>query len=237
MGVSSSENIQILETTIGYRFKKKALLREALTHKSFAKEKTGESPPFNERLEFLGDAVLGLIISHYLYSTYPDYAESEFSKIRAYAVQEATLSDSALNLGIGSHLYLGRGEETSGGRKKTSLLANAFEAILAAVYLDGGLKNARAFVLTSLEPRIEAIIRKNLLFDFKTRFQEVVQEKYGILPNYKIFREEGPEHMKTFEVRVYVNKNPLGTGRGRSKKEAAQKAAREGLKRLKEKNE
>ncbi|TNF55638.1 ribonuclease III [bacterium] len=232
MGVSSSENIQILEATIGYRFKKKSLLREALTHKSFSQEKTGESQPYNERLEFLGDAVLGLVISHYLYSIYPDYTEAELSKIKAYAVREATLSDIALDLDIGSHLYLGKGEEASGGRKKTSLLANAFEAILAAIYLDGGLRNARAFVLTSLEPRIESVLRENLLYDFKTRFQEVVQEKFGILPKYKIYREEGPEHMKTFDVRVYVNKKSLGTGRGRSKKEAAQKAAQEGLKRL-----
>lgn len=234
MGVSSLENIQILEAKIGYRFKKKSLLREALTHKSFAQEITRESSPFNERLEFLGDAVLGLVISHYLYSTYPEYTEAELSKIRAYVVREATLSDIALDLDIGSYLYLGKGEETSGGREKTSLLANAFEAIIAAIYLDGGLRNARGFVLTTLEPKIEGVLQKNLLYDYKTRFQEVVQEKFGVFPKYKIFREQGPGHMKTFDVRVYVNRKSLGTGRGRSKKEAAQKAAQEGLKKLKE---
>jgi ribonuclease-3 len=138
MDASSSKNIQILESRIGYVFKKKALIQEALTHKSFAKERPGSSECYNERLEFLGDAVLGLIVSHHLFNSYPEYSESTLSKIKAYAVQEGTLADIAARIGIGSHLYLGKGEDASGGRNKLSLLSNAFESVLAAVYLDGG---------------------------------------------------------------------------------------------------
>jgi len=234
MHASSSENIQLLETKIGYKFKKKSLIKEALTHKSFAKEKLGNSEPFNERLEFLGDAVLELIISDYLFSTYPQYTEAELSKIKAYAVQESTLADIALKLGIGACLRLGKGEETSGGRKKPSLLANAFEAILAAIYFDGGFKKAKDFTLRNLKERIKTLIKRDLLFDFKTRFQEIVQEKFGVLPRYRVYREEGPEHMKTFEVEVFIKNEFYGSGRGKSKKEAAQKAAEVGLKKIKE---
>ncbi len=233
MHVSSSENTQLLETKIGYKFKKKSLIKEALTHKSFAKEKPENSEFFNERLEFLGDAVLELIICDYIFSDYPQYTEAELSKIKAYAVQEATLADVALRLGIGSHLHLGKGEEASGGRKKPSLLANAFEAILAAIYLDGGLKKAKDFTLRDLESKIKTLIKKDLLFDFKTRFQEVVQEKFKVLPKYRVYKEEGPEHMKIFEVKVFVKNDFYGDGRGKSKKEAAQKAAEVGLEKLK----
>jgi len=234
MHVSSLEDIQILEAKIGYSFKKKALIEEALTHKSFAKEKSGNLEPFNERLEFLGDAVLELIICEFLFKAYPQYTEAELSKIKSYAVQEATLADVSLMLGIGLHLRLGKGEESSGGREKPSLLANAFEAVLAAIYLDGGLKNAKDFVINSLENKIRILVEKNLIFDFKTRFQELVQEKFGILPKYQVHKEGGPEHMKTFEVEVFIKDKFYGRGRGKSKKEAAQKAAEEGLKKLQE---
>lgn len=232
MRLSYSENIQLIETKIGYKFKKKSLIKEALTHKSFAKEKTEDTDFFNERLEFLGDAVLGLVICDYLFSTYPRYTESELSKIKAYVVQEATLADAAFKLGIGSCLYLGKGEELGGGREKPSLLANAFEAILATIYIDGGLRNARDFVLKNLEGKIKALIGRNLLFDFKTRFQEIVQEKFRVLPVYRVHKEEGPEHMKIFEVEVFVKNEFYGSGRGKRKKEADQKAAKTGLKKL-----
>jgi len=232
MHVSSSENIRLLEAKIGYKFKKKSLIKEAITHKSFSREKSADTKFSNERLEFLGDSVLGLIISDYLFSVYPLYSEAKLSKIKAYTVQEATLADVASGLGIGSHLQLGKGEDSSGGRKKTSLLANAFEAIQAAIFLDGGFKNAKNFAVRNLEVKIKELIERNLLFDFKTRFQEVVQEQYGILPKYKIYKEEGPEHMKTFEVKVFVKDDFYGAGRGKSKKGAAQKAAEAGLKKL-----
>ncbi len=232
MHVSSSEDIQNLEAHLAYSFKKASFIEEALTHKSFAQEKSEKSYFFNERLEFLGDAVLELVIREYLYKTYPQYTEAGLSKIKAYAVQEATLAEVASKLDIGSYLRLGKGEESSGGRKKSSLLANAFEAIIAAIYLDGGLKNTKRFVLRNLEKKIKNLIEKNLIFDFKTSFQEFVQEKFGVLPKYRIKREEGPEHMKTFEVEVFIKKNLYGTGRGGNKKEAEQKAAKKGLKKL-----
>jgi ribonuclease-3 len=232
MHASYSKDIRILEKKIGYSFKKTSLIQQALTHKSFAKELPEDSEVYNERLEFLGDSVLELVISEYLYKTYPRYSESELSKIKAYAVQEATLADSAEKLDIGSHLLLGKGEEGSGGRKKPSLLANAFEALIAAMYLDGGLRNTRTFILKSLKRKIHTLIEKNLVFDFKTHFQENVQEKFSVLPKYRIKKEEGPEHMKTFEVEVFINTDLYGTGRGKSKKEAEQKAARQGLRKI-----
>jgi len=234
MHASSLENIKLLETKIAYKFKKKSLIKEALTHKSFAKEKPENSESFNERLEFLGDAVLELIISDYLFNAYPQYTEAELSKIKAYAVQESTLADIASRLGIGTYLRLGKGEEASGGRKKPSLLANAFEAILAAIYLDGGFKKAKDFTLKNLEEKIRKLIDKKLLFDFKTRFQEVVQEKFGVLPRYRVYKEEGPEHMKIFEVEVFIKNEFYGSGRGKSKKDAEQKAAEAGLKKIHE---
>ncbi len=233
MQVSSSENIQHLETKIGYKFKRKSLIKEALTHKSFSKENLLGLEPFNERLEFFGDAVLDLVVCEYIFNVYPQYTEAELSKIRAYAVQETTLTDIALGLNIGSYLRLGKGEETSGGRKKSSLLANAFEAILAAIYIDGGFNRAKEFVLKNLEGRIKTLVAKNLLFDFKTSFQEVVQGEFKVLPRYKVHKEEGPEHMKIFEVEVFIKNNSYGLGRGKTKKEAAQKAAKAGLKKLK----
>lgn len=233
MGASSSKNIQTLEKKIGYRFKRKTLILEALTHKSYAKEQHGSHLSYNERMEFLGDAVLGLILSKHLFRTYPGYSESELSKIRAYAARKATLAEVSKNLDLGSHLFLGRGEEASGGRNKSSLLANTFESVLAAVYLDGGFKNASEFTLRHLDDKISSLIRKDLLFDFKTSYQEAVQEHFGVLPKYTVSREEGPDHMKTFEVRVHVKEKLQGVGRGKSKKEAEQKAARAGMKKLK----
>jgi len=226
------ENIQAIESSVGYNFKDKSLIIEALTHKSFTNENPEISSSFNERLEFLGDAVLGLIVSEYLFCSYPEYSEAQLSKIKAYAVQENTLVKIATILDIGSYLLLGKGEEASGGRKKPSLLANALEAILAAVYLDGGLKEAEAFALKFLKDKIERVISKNLLFDFRTSFQEIVQERYGTLPRYIVHKETGPEHIKTFEVEVFIGDELYGKGKGRSKKEASQRAAEEGLKKL-----
>ncbi len=231
MQVSFSENIRLLEEKIEYKFRKKSLIREALTHKSFASE-DGAKYCFNERVEFLGDAVLGLIVSEYLFNSYPDHSESSMSKIKAYAVREATLAEVSSKLGLGSYLLLGKGEESSGGRKKPSLLANVFEAVLAAVYLDGGYKKAKKFAIDSLNDKIRDLVDNNLVYDFKSRFQEIVQEKFGILPSYRIYSEEGPEHKKVFKVSVLVAGDLCGTGTGGSKKEAEQQAARAGLKKL-----
>jgi len=234
MRASFSKSIAPLEVSIGYAFRKKSLLKEAVTHKSFAYERHKESILFNERMEFLGDAVLSIIISDYLYHAYPEYTESELSKVRAYTVQEATLAEAAARLDIGSHLQLGKGEELTGGRRKPSLLANVFESVLGAIYLDGGIKKAKEFVLANLKHKADELITNNLLFDFKTKFQEVAQAEFGVLPKYSTHNEEGPEHSKIFEVNVFINEKMYGSGRGRSKKVAAQMAAEEGLKNIKD---
>jgi len=226
-----------LESSIGYVFKKKSLLKEALTHKSFAHEQQKDQIVFNERMEFLGDAVLELVMSEYLYREYQDYTEADLSKIKAYAVQESTLAIIAEDLKIGNYLKLGRGEELTGGRKKPSLLANAYEALLAAIYLDGGYKKAREFVLSFLTPKIRNLTANNFVFDFKTKFQEVVQAQFAVLPQYITHKEEGPEHKKIFEVKVFINDTYYGSGRGKTKKAAAQQAAEAGLKKLREDHE
>jgi len=237
MRVSSSEDLTEIEESLGYTFKKKSLLKVALTHKSFAHEKKKGITAFNERLEFLGDAVLELIISEYLFSTYAEYTEADLSKIKSYIVQESSLAETAQILGIGTYLHLGKGEEMTGGREKPSLLADSFEAVLSAIYLDGGLKKARAFVLKQLAHKVDTLAEKNFVFDFKTDLQEVAQARFGVLPKYVTHNEEGPEHQKVFEVKVFINDNFLGAGKGKTKKAAAQQAAEAGLMKIKESDE
>ena len=234
MRASSSENLSALESSIGYTFKKKSLLKEAMTHKSFAHEQQKTRIVYNERMEFLGDAVLELIMSEYLYGVYQDYTEAHLSKMKAYAVQESTLADIAQRLNIGAFLKLGKGEELTEGRRKPSLLANAYEALLAAIYLDGGYKKAKHFVLSFLTPKVKHLATNNFVYDFKTKFQEVVQAQFGILPKYITHKEEGPEHKKIFEVKVFINDDFYGSGTGKTKKAAAQMAAEAGLKKLRE---
>ena len=230
MDALSSNALISLEKALGYTFKKKHLLKEAVTHKSYAHEKQDRRVLFNERMEFLGDAVLELIISEHLYSSHIEYTEADLSKIKAYAVQESTLAEISKKLDIGRHLLLGKGEELTGGREKPSLLANVFEAVLAAIYLDGGYEKAKSFVLDQLKSKMENLTNNNVIFDFKTNLQEVAQAEFGILPTYVTHNEEGPEHKKIFEVKVFINDNFLGAGSGKTKKAAAQKAAEEGLK-------
>ena len=237
MHVSSSEDLTGLEESLGYTFRKKSYLREALTHKSYAHERSKECESFNERLEFLGDSVLELIISEYLFTSYPDYTEADLSRIKAYVVQESTLAETSMDLMLGRYLLLGKGEEMTGGRKKSSLLADAFEAVLAAIYLDGGYRKARDFALKHLKTKADELTSSNFIFDFKTKLQEVAQARYGVLPRYVTHKEEGPEHRKTFEVKVFVKETFLGSGKGKTKKAAAQKAAEKGLKKIGEENE
>ena len=232
MDALSSKDLTRLEKALGHTFKKKSLLKEAVTHKSYAHEKQNKRVLFNERMEFLGDAVLELIISEHLYASNIEFTEADLSKIKAYAVQESTLAGIAKKLDIGRHLLLGKGEELTGGREKPSLLANAFEAVLAAIYLDGGYESSKTFALDHLKGKMEDLTKNNLIFDFKTKLQEVVQADFGILPTYVTHKEEGPEHSKTFEVKVFINDDFLGEGSGKTKKAAAQKAAEEALKRI-----
>ena len=190
---------------------------------------------FNERLEFLGDSVLELIISEYLFNSYSDYTEADLSKIKAYVVQESTLAESARSLNLGTYLRLGKGEEMTGGRNKSSLLADAFEAVLASMYMGGGYKNAREFVLREVKSKITDLAEQNFIFDFKTKIQEVAQADFGVLPKYVTHKEEGPEHKKIFEVKVFIKDDYLGSGKGKTKKAAAQKAAEAGLEKIKKK--
>lgn len=237
MRVSSSRNLSDLENSLGYRFKNKSLIKEAVTHKSFAHEQQKKNIIYNERMEFLGDAVLELIMSEYLFCSCPEYTEADLSRIKAYAVQESTLAEIARSLNIGSYLLLGKGEEMTGGRKKPSLLANAFEAILAAIYLDGGYKNAKKFVLTHLANKVDKLTADNFVYDFKTKLQELSQAYFGVLPTYVTHKEEGPEHKKIFDVKVYINDQFFGLGRGKTKKAAAQKAAETALAKIRKINE
>jgi len=232
MRVSSSKDLKNLENSLGYVFKKRQLLTESITHKSYSHEHGESLIPFNERMEFLGDAVLELIVSEYLFTRYKHFTEADLSKIKSYAVQESTLAAVAKKLKLGSYLRLGKGEEMTGGRKKPSLLSNAFEAVIAAVFLDGGYRNAKKVIASCLFPLIEKLTGKNVIFDFKTHFQEISQSEFGVLPRYVIDKEEGPEHKKTFEVKVYIKDKFMGSGKGTTKKAAAQKAAEAGLKKI-----
>jgi ribonuclease-3 len=222
-----------LERCLDYRFKNPALLQQAITHKSYLNESREKSQKDNERLEFLGDAVLDLVISQDLLLNYPDTAEGELSKMKARIVSETALAKVARRLEIGRFLLLGRGEEINQGRTKPSLLANALEAILAAIYLDGGLEPAVRVIEKIFKDDIEALLKTEAFTDYKTELQELCQRDYEILPTYTLLSESGPDHQKTFEVQLSIKGNVYGKGIGRSKKEAEQQAAREALEKLK----
>lgn len=213
-----------------YRFTNPSLLLEALTHKSYVNERRSSGRTHNERLEFLGDAVLSLIISDYLARRYPELSEGALSKHKAKLVSESSLADAARRLDLGARLQLGRGEERSNGRDKASLLADALEAVIAAVYLDGGFEASRTFTVDVLADElhtIDALQETPGGDDYKTRFQEWCQKRYDVLPRYMVVREAGPDHQKVFEVEVRVNDRVVGIGRGHSKKEAEQEAAKQ----------
>jgi ribonuclease-3 len=215
-----------------YRFLNPALLTEALTHKSHVNEGKGSERKHNERLEFLGDAVLSLVISDYLAQRFPHLSEGALSKLKAKVVSEGSLAAAAKRLSLGARLKLGRGEELSKGREKASLLADALEAVIAAVYLDGGLEASRVFTLDVLGEELRRIESREAIpggEDYKTQFQEWCQKRYETLPRYVTVRESGPDHQKLFEVEVQVEGKVVGTGQGRSKKEAEQMAARQAL--------
>ena len=217
-----------------YRFTNPSFLTEALTHKSYVNERRDAGRKHNERLEFLGDAVLSLIMSDYLAKRYPELSEGALSKLKAKLVSEAPLANAARRLDLGARLKLGRGEELSNGRDKASLLADAFEAVIAAIYLDGGLEASRNFTIEALIDELRQIDvqqEKPGGDDYKTRFQEWCQKRYELLPRYVIVRETGPDHQKSFEVEVLVNDKVFGAGRGHSKKEAEQEAAQRALER------
>jgi ribonuclease-3 len=220
-----------LEKALGIRFKQSALREAALTHRSFAFEQS--LPTTNERLEFLGDAVLGLVVTDLVYRAFPERSEGELAKLRAAMVNMTTLADVARQLDLGETVLLGKGEEQSGGRDKASILADALEAVLGAIYLDQGLKPAAALIERLFWPRIAAYVRGEGERDYKTILQELAAQDLGRMPEYRV-AERGPDHEKEFTATVYVAGRELGRGTGRSKKEAEQRAAREAYDRLSE---
>ncbi|WP_058486327.1 ribonuclease III [Defluviitalea phaphyphila] len=219
------EKISKFEKIIGYTFKNKNLIIEALTHSSYANENRKYNIPNNERLEFLGDAILELIISDFIFHKYPNMPEGELTKLRASIVCEASLANIATKMNYGDFLYLGKGEELSGGRRRTSILADAFEAVLGAIYLDGKMESAVNFINKVLIPSIETIKDNNMYMDYKTLLQEKIQKTSSIPVDYHIVNEKGPDHDKLFFVEVRHEGITLGKGEGKSKKEAEQNAA------------
>ena len=218
-------NIKELQEKLGYTFNDEAILIRALSHSSYVNENhsAGDS---NERLEFLGDSVLGLITAENFFKNYKKLPEGELTKLRAATVCEKSLAGFARQLELGKYLLLGKGEILTGGRERPSIQADAFEAIIAAIYLDGGMEDARNFVLKYIE---EAIRQQQSIRDYKTMLQEVVQRNPGEIIEYVLTGETGPDHDKRFEVEVHLNSNVIGRGIGKSKKKAEQEAAREAL--------
>ena len=214
---------------IGYTFNNVSLLEQAFTHSSYTHEQTPDSPGHNERLEFLGDAVLELLVSEILYKQFPEYDEGQLTKFRAGLVCEASLAKIAHESGFEENLRLGKGEESTGGRYKEALLADAFEAVIGALYLDGGLESVRIFIQTCFAEDISQHCNSLEQFDNKTFLQEAIQKNSKIPLSYTITSESGPDHNKIFTATVKHKGKELGAGRGRSKKEAEQKAAAEAI--------
>lgn len=225
------KDISLLEEKIGYSFKDKKLLITALTHSSFANEvkAKGENIMYNERLEFLGDSVLSLIASVYLFKGNRHLFEGDLTKIRAGIVCENALYEYALDIELGQYLYLGHGEEATGGRERKSVLSDAFEALLCAIYLDGGMAAARKFVLPYLSAAAEKLIREGSAEDYKTLLQKFIQQNRGDILEYALESEEGPSHNKKFTYNVLLNNNIIGQGSGSSKRDAEQAAAKQAL--------
>jgi ribonuclease-3 len=219
------------EGKIGYTFHDLSLLKQALTHSSYANEHARRRVKDNERLEFLGDAVLEIISSEYLFFKYPDKPEGEMTKIRASIVCEPTLALCTKQLDLGKYLYVGKGEEMTGGRERASILSDALEAVIGAIYLDGGFANAKEFVHRYILTDIE---KKQLFYDSKTILQELVQAKYSQPLSYELVGESGPDHAKKFHVDAKLGTRIVGSGSGRTKKAAEQHAAYEALLLLRE---
>ncbi len=222
--------IKDLETAIGYRFKNIQLLQNALTHSSYANERWHNSLLSNERLEFLGDSVLGMLVAEYLYQNFPNRPEGELTRMRADMVCEQTLAAAANRIGLGTHLLLGHGEEQGGGRNRNSILADAMESVIAACFLDGGmdaaLKVVQQFIL------VEVPVTKLHNADYKTKLQELVQQKKNQVLSYRLAGQSGPDHDKKFDVEVSLNGQVVGAGSGSSKKRAEQDAARCAIEKL-----
>lgn len=228
----SESALSLLEDHLGYRFQDRKIFIEALTHRSFYHENPGIADAYNERLEFLGDSVLGFVIVEYLFSLENKLTESVMAKTKSYLVKESILCEIAGDVSLGRHLRLGKGEEVTGGRTKKSLLADAFEAVLGAVYIDGGYEKAREIILRLFREKIDTIMSSGEFHDFKTELQEKTQMLFGVIPDYNLIKQEGEEHKKIFTVEVCIAGERFGSGYGKSKKEAETLAAKQALKKL-----
>ena len=222
--------IKDLETAIGYRFKIITLLQNALPHSSYANERWHDSLMSNERLEFLGDSILGMVVAEFLYRNYPDRPEGELTRMRADMVCETALNRVAEEIHLGEHLLLGHGEEHGGGRKRVSILADAVESVIAASFLDGGMEPARSFIQRFVLTHVPE--KKLQHTDYKTALQELIQQKKNQVITYELVGQSGPDHDKHFSVQVLLNGKPIGTGAGTSKKRAEQDAARDALSKI-----
>ncbi len=231
MSPGAGADLREIDRALGVRFRDRSLCRVALTHRSYAFEQGLDVN--NERLEFLGDAVLGLVVTDMAYREFPEMSEGELAKLRAAIVNMGALAEVARDLGLGRFVLLGKGEEMSGGRDKASILADVLEALLGAIYLDRGLETARRLIERLFRPRMVAYVRGEGERDYKTILQELAASELRTLPEYQI-SERGPDHEKEFTATVYLAGEALGTGRGRSKKEAEQQAAHEAYRRLSE---
>ncbi len=228
------DNLSNLEERIGYRFIDLRLLQEALTHRSYLNETPLDGVTDNERLEFFGDSVLSLFISHRLFREFPDKREGELSRLRASLVDEAALAKMAEDLGVGECLRLGRGEERTGGRTKRSILADAYEALIGAIYLDGGADGVKPLIDRHYSHLAEVANDLSSERDSKTEFQELAQSRQGMAPHYVTTGTSGPDHVRIFTVAAFLGDVRMGEGSGRSKKEAEQEAARQSLTRLRQ---
>jgi len=217
------------ETKIDYQFKNKVLIEQAFTHRSYLNENRQSGREHNERLEFLGDAVLELVVTEFLYAKFPEKAEGELTAVRAALVNTQSISAAATHLGMNEYLLLSRGESKDTGRARQIILANAFEALIGAIYLDRGYEPAAAFIAAQLFDKADEIVAKRLWQDAKSRFQEVAQERTGITPSYNLVQQSGPDHDKRFIVGVFLASEKIAQGEGRSKQEAEQAAAEKGL--------
>ena len=223
-------DLRALEQILGVTFRNEGILTEALTQRSYLNENPTWPTPHNERLEFLGDAVLELVITEYLYKEFPDKPEGDLTSIREALVNANILGDIASDIGVNNFLYLSRGEARDVGRARQTILANAFESIVGAIYLDGGYDAAKGFILRVLAPQTKEILEKRLYRDAKSLFQEEAQERMGVTPTYEVTKEWGPDHDKHFVVGAYLKEELISEGEGSSKQSAQQQAAEAALK-------
>ncbi len=228
-------NLSSLQRRLKVKFRDRLLLQEALVHRSYLNENPSFPSGDNQRLEFLGDAFLDFVAGAYLYHRFPEMREGELTSLRAALVQERSLASFARSLNLGRYLYLGRGEEETGGRERPSLLADGFEALVGALYLDQGLEVAQEFLLRFLEPEAQRTLEEERARDYKSLLQEYAQSHFQATPIYRTVEEQGPDHAKEFTVEVLIADKVYGLGRGRSKRAAEQEAARQALESLPDK--